>query len=338
MSFSYRVKIMAMLVLDRSDLEVRYVDGSLAMYAHGLRSGTVPVALLDRVIIQGARTRIDCGVLTKLAEAGVPVLLLNARLGRQVAIVLGPAHNDAAVRLAQSRRVFDHAFCDEWARMLVIAKLRRQHRFIREVEALRPERRKVLRDARVGVANALAEIDERPDTTCPRLRGLEGSAARAYFGGYASLFAPNLAFSGRNRRPPRDPVNACLSLAYTLLHFDAVRAAHVAGLDPLLGFYHRSAFGRESLACDLIEPLRPHVDRWLWMQFRGGNLRAEHFTRGNGACLLGKAGREHFYTEWSRFVTVHRRWLRQRCSSLARRLRNEGEPMLVRFEELEEYL
>lgn len=223
-----------MLILDRSDLEVRHVDGSLAMYVNGLRSSTVPIELLDRVIIQGARTKIDCGALTRLAEAGIPVLLLSPRVGRKVAIVLGPAHNEAAVRLAQSRKVFDHAFCDQWARMLVTAKLRRQHRFIREVELLRPERRKALHDARVGVANAMAEIDARPDTTCPRLRGLEGSAARAYFCGYASLLAPNLAFGGRNRRPPRDPVNACLSLAYTLLHFDAVRAAHLAGLDPLL--------------------------------------------------------------------------------------------------------
>ena len=98
---------------------------------------------------------------------------------------------------------------------------------------------------------------------------------------------------GRNRRPPRDPVNACLSLAYTLLHFEAVRMAHAAGLDPLLGFYHRPAFGRESLACDLIEPLRPAVDEWIWQQFSPGPLRPEHFSPDKGACLLGKTGRGH---------------------------------------------
>lgn len=329
---------MGMLLLDRSGLEVRYTDGALAMYEEGQRRSTVPVKLIDRVVIQGARTRIDSGAIIHLAEAGVPTVLLSPRMSRQVAIVLGPAHNDAAIRLAQSRFAFDHAFCDQWARRIVVAKLRRQHRLIRDAEASRPQRRKALHDARVGIASTLHAIDETPDCACARLRGLEGSAARAYFGGLAALFAPELAFSGRNRRPPRDPVNACLSLGYTLLHFEAVRAAHMAGIDPLIGFYHRPAFGRESFACDLIEPLRPAVDRWLVEMFRAGTLRAAHFSQDREACLLGKAGRAHFYEAWAVFTPVLQRWLRGVCMRLVRQLRQAGEPLLERFEDLEDYL
>ncbi len=326
---------MAMLLLDRSDLEVRHADGALALYENGTRSGTVPIKLIDRLVIQGSRTRIDTGVLIKLAEAGVATLLLSPRMSRQVAIVLGPAHNDAAIRLAQAQRVFDHDFCTTWARQLVVAKLHRQHRLIKAAEARRPDSRKALHDARVGIAQALHEATHDELAGPPRMRGLEGSAARAYFGGFCSLFAPTLAFSGRNRRPPHDPVNACLSLAYTLLHFEAVRSAHVAGLDPLLGFYHRPAFGRESLACDLIEPLRPLADEWIWQLFRNETLRPEHFSqdKAKGACLLGKAGRSHFYAEWARFVGVPQRWLRRRCSHLAASLRAQGEPELVHFDD-----
>ena len=93
-----------------------------------------------------------------------------------------------------------------------------------------------------------------------RLRGIEGAAAAAYFQGFTRLFPPSLEFTGRNRRPPRDPVNAVLSLSYTPLHFEAVQAVCAAGLDPLIGFYHELVFGRESLASDLIEPLWPKVD------------------------------------------------------------------------------
>lgn len=328
---------MGMLLLDRADLEVRYDNGALAMYENGLRSSTVPLKLLDRLVIQGARTRIDTGVLSRLAEAGVAVVMLSPRASRQVAIVLGPGHNDAAVRLAQAQRVCDPAFCNDWARQVVAAKLRRQHRLLREAGAQRADLRKPLQDACGGVAAALIQLAARPEADAASLRGLEGSAARAYFGGFGALFAADLGFAGRNRRPPRDPVNACLSLGYTLLHFDAVRAAHAAGLDPLLGFFHRPAFGRESLACDLIEPLRPHVDGWLWQLFRAGTLRAEHFTRDKSACLLGKAGRGRFYAEWSRFAAAHRRWLRRHCAALARRLRDEGEPFLETFDESEEW-
>ena len=104
---------MATLLLDRADLEIRTADGALALYENGTRSQTVPLRLIDRVIIQGARTRLDTAVLLKLAEAGAATMLLSPRAGRQVAIVLGPAHNDAAVRLAQAQRTMDDTFCDD---------------------------------------------------------------------------------------------------------------------------------------------------------------------------------------------------------------------------------
>lgn len=324
---------MATLLLDRAQLEIRSDGDALALYEAGARRGTVPLKLLERVVIQGSQTRLDSGVLMRLAEAGVATLLMSPRLSRRVAIVLGPAHNDAAVRLAQAQRVMDPAFCAAVARDLVAAKLLRQRRLLKTALAERPDARKALFDADASLARigeALAAAGE-PDSAT--LRGLEGSAARAYFQGLTALFAPALAFTGRNRRPPRDPVNACLSLAYTLLHFDAVRAAHGAGLDPLLGFYHRPAFGRESLASDLIEPLRPLADEWTWKLFRDRRLRADHFSGDKGACLMGKAGRGCFYAEWERFAQLPRRWLRVRAARLARALRREGSAWLAENED-----
>lgn len=319
---------MATLLLDRSQLELRSDGNALAVYEDGARRGTVPLKLIDRVVIQGSATRLDSGVLIKLAEAGAATLLLSPRASRRVAIVLGPAHNDAGIRLAQAGRVKDSAFVLAFALDLVRAKLRRQHALLRDVESKRPDVRKALFDAGASLDRAMTQLSEQPPATIDALRGVEGSSARLYFGGFTALFAPGLDFTGRNRRPPRDPVNACLSLAYTLLHFDAVRAAHVAGLDPLLGFYHRPAFGRESLASDLIEPLRPLADGWVWSLFRERLLREDHFTRDKGACLLGKAGRERFYESWERFAPLPRRWLRARAARLAKVLRAEGEVWL----------
>ena len=118
---------------------------------------------------------------------------------------------------------------------------------------------------------------------------MEGAAQAAYFRAYCSLFAEALAFNGRNRRPPRDPVNACLSLGYTLVHFEAARAAYAAGLDPFLGFFHEIAFGRESLACDLMEPVRPLVDAWLWEMFRS-RIASRAFQPGQGSMPARKDG------------------------------------------------
>ncbi|MFZ5490165.1 MAG: CRISPR-associated endonuclease Cas1 [Pseudomonadota bacterium] len=323
---------MATLYIDRPELELRHESNALIIYEAGQRRSAVPTKLIERVIIQRA-TRLDTGLLLKLAEAGASVLLLSPRHSRRVAILLGAAHNEAAIRLAQAQRVSQPQYVQPFARELVLGKLHRQIHVLEHALSERPDARKDLFDGLQSLRDIQSRLQQGEAPALSVLRGHEGAAARSYFQAYAALLPPALGFAGRNRRPPRDPVNACLSLAYTLLHFDAVRAAHAAGLDPLLGFYHQPAFGRESLASDLIEPLRPHADAWVWRQFRERNLRAEHFSDDKGACLLSKTGRERFYPSWEQHARAHRRWLRTQTGVLARQLRTEGLPLLADAED-----
>jgi CRISPR-associated protein Cas1 len=323
---------MATLVLDRSNLELRSDGAALAVYEGGERRGSIPLKLLDRVVLQGT-IRLDTGVLGRLADAGVPTIVLGARTSRRLAILMAPPHRDCSIRLAQFHKALDPAWCLAWSRRLVLGKARAQLRLLQRAIAERPDQRKPLADAIATIQAAACSLSG--DGSVDRIRGLEGACAAAHLHGYCALFAPSLEFRGRNRRPPRDPVNAALSLAYTLLHFDAVRAAHAAGLDPMVGFYHRPARGRESLACDLIEPLRPRADAWIRTLFQERTLRAEHFTIDKGACLLGKAGRERFYGAWESYAVLPRRWLRRQCAALAAALRGAGETLLEQDVELE---
>lgn len=323
---------MALLLLDRTQLEVKSEGDTLALYGAGQRRGTVPVKLIDRCVIHGAQTRLDSGVLIKLAEAGATTVLMSPRTANRVAIVLGPQHNAAAIRLAQAQRVMDDSWCRQWALHIMRSKLTRQQRTLKHWMNVRPDARKPLWDALQTlepILKALQAIDAAQPPELGTLRGKEGSAARAYFGGLAGVMPPALEFTGRNRRPPRDPVNACLSLAYTMLHVEAVHACTRAGLDPFLGFYHRPSFGRESLASDLIEPLRPVADLWVWGLLRERTLRLEHFAMDKGACLLGKAGRAVFYAQWENGTPKLRRWLRNVTANLANQLRSQGEPWMA---------
>ena len=324
---------MALLLLDRAQLEIKSEGDTLALYEAGTRRGTVPIKLIDRCVIHGAQTRLDTGVLSKLAEAGVTTVLMSPRSPRRVALVLGSQHNDAAIRLAQAQRVMNEAACRQWAHSLVRAKLTRQRRTLLQLQAARPDARKPLFDALQTLDAILANLQTQPNAPQESLRGLEGAAARAYFSGLAGVMAPTLNFTGRNRRPPRDPVNVCLSLSYTMLHLQAVQSCITAGLDPLLGFYHRPAFGRESLASDLIEPLRPAVDLWVWELLRNRTLREDHFSMDKGACVLGKAGRAIYYATWEQHHKPWQRWLRGQTRLLARNLRQQGEVWLVNDEE-----
>ena len=316
---------MGTLYLDRRDLTVRLDGKRLVIEEPDARPRGVPLALVERAVFQGA-VRFDSGVLAALAEQGTSVVCLSARHSRRTALLLGPGHGDARRRLAQYRLALDPAARLPLARALIAGKLRAQLRLLDAALAQRPDVRKPLHDGSATIQGLLPALAVASDLAA--VLGLEGAGAAAHYAALTALFPPSLNFAGRNRRPPRDPVNACLSLGYTLLHFEAVRAAYGAGLDPLLGFFHEPAYGRESLACDLIEPLRPRLDGWVWGLFRERRLRVEDFVTDKGACLLAKAGRQTFYAGYEFWVPPLRRYLRRECYRLANWL-NGRAPMLA---------
>ncbi|MEH6873606.1 MAG: CRISPR-associated endonuclease Cas1 [Candidatus Competibacter sp.] len=305
---------MGTLYLDRRDLSLRLDGKRLVIEEPATRPRGIPLALLERVVLQGW-VCFDSGVLAALAEQGTSVVCLSARHSRRTAILLGPGHGDARRRLAQYQLALDPVARLPLAKSLIAAKLRAQIRLLETAQIQRPDARKPLHDALATLTGLLPTLAAAPDRDT--VLGLEGAGAAAHYAALTALFPPSLNFTGRNRRPPRDPVNACLSLGYTLLHFEAVRAAYGAGLDPLLGFFHEPAYGRESLACDLIEPLRPRLDAWVWTLFRERRLRAHDFVEDKGACLLAKAGRQTFYAAYEIWAPPCRRYLRRESYRLA---------------------
>lgn len=300
---------MGTLYIDRQGLSLNLRDGVIELRADGERLRTVPARLLDRVVLR-ADTQLSSGTLAALADAGVGLVALGGRGGQRVAHMLGAPAGDARARIAQCQRVADEPWATAWSRQIVRAKLRAQQRLLQGALQDRADLRKPLTDA---VATLQRVHDKLPQATDrASVRGLEGAGAAAYFKAYIQLFAPALGFVGRRRRPPPDPVNACLSLGYTLLQSQAVQACWGAGLDPMVGFLHTPSHGRASLACDLVEPWRARIDAWVWQQFRNRDLRPEHFGRdGAGACLMGKAARAQFYQAVQP--------LQQRCAAALRR-------------------
>ena len=316
---------MGTLYLDRRDLSLQLDGKRLVIEEPDARPRGVPLALLERVVLRGL-VQFDSGVLGALAEQGASMVCLSARHSRRTAILLGPGHGDARRRLAQYQLALNPAARLPLARALIAGKLRAQIRLLETALAQRPDARKPLHDGLATLPGLLPALATAPDRDA--VLGLEGAGAAAHYAVLVALFPPALNFAGRNRRPPRDPVNACLSLGYTLLHFEAVRAAYGAGLDPLLGFFHEPAYGRESLACDLIEPLRPRLDGWVWALFRERRLRETDFVSDKGACLLDKAGRQTFYAGYEFWVPPLRRYLRRESYRLANWL-NGRAPELV---------
>lgn len=134
------------------------------------------------------------------------------------------------------------------------------------------------------------------------LLGLEGSGAREYFAALSKVFATDWGFSGRNRQPPKDPLNAMLSFGYTLLTQEGVAAVHAAGLDPWSGCLHVGRSGTPALALDLVEEFRPLiVDQAATGLLRSGLLSRDSFTDHDEAgCRMGDAARALFLERYER--------------------------------------
>lgn len=110
------------------------------------------------------------------------------------------------------------------------------------------------------------------------LRGFEGIAAKNYFAAFPALiYQAAFPFKGRNRRPPKDEVNALLSLGYTFLMNQVMSAANICGLDPYYGALHDIAYGRQSLVLDIMEEFRPLVDNLIITLINRKEIRPEHF-------------------------------------------------------------
>jgi CRISPR-associated protein Cas1 len=285
---------MSTLYLDQSGLEVRRDGDSLALYHSGALQRRVPFRLLRNVVVKGD-VLLHSSALTGMSLHGCSLLVLPRFRSYGEALLSRCNGLDSRRRLLQYQLCSDESWRTRMASLLVRAKLRGHARLLFRASRQRPELASELLDGVTRLTQLERQLAQSPELAFPRLLGMEGAAAAAFFDAYQKLFAPSLSFTSRNRRPPRDPVNAALSLAYTLLHAECVSQILIAGLDPSVGFYHEPAHGRESLACDLLEVLRASAEEWVWNLFRHRRLQGAHFQTVQGACLLGKAGRRLFY-------------------------------------------
>jgi CRISPR-associated protein Cas1 len=256
-----------------------------------------PLAGLGRVVVWGG-VEITTAALRLLARAGVRVALLTSR-GRYVASLAGPLDGTVALRLAQLRRYADPAFALAQARATVRDKLAAQTHLLREArKRAGPD---ALKTAVADIESHLPALDAA--TEADVVRGLEGIAARTYFDALGTLVPEPFRFDGRNRRPPRDPVNALLSLGYTLLANEIAGDLEARGLDPRLGFFHTLRAGRPALALDVLDPWRPAaVDRLVLTLLRRRVFRPEHFRQAGDAVLLTPEALKAFLAAYDRHL------------------------------------
>jgi CRISPR-associated protein Cas1 len=229
--------------------------------------------------------QITAQALRDISAAGIPVCHFSYG-GWFHALTTGLVHKNVELRIEQFAAAAEPARALRFARQFVIGKMKNCRTLLRR--HLEDEGRDVLPDLSELAQKAAAAND------AASLLGLEGMAAKLYFAGFARMLKGDHTFSieGRNRRPPRDPVNALLSFVYAILVKELTIVLHAAGFDPMLGFYHRPRYGRPSLALDLAEEFRPLVaDSVVLTLVNNGEVTPASFIRRAGAVALTDAGR-----------------------------------------------
>ncbi len=228
-----------------------------------------------------------------LCESSIPVVYLSSGhwfYGISHGIHLRNAYD----RAAQFQFAGDEQKCLAFARNLVEQKGENQRTFIRRNAPSDANTDRAIRDI-----DYLIEQIPKTDSI-QSLLGIEGSIAAAYFGRFGTLLKPRdfdaqWDFTSRNRRPPRDPVNALLSFGYAMLAKECTVALLSEGLDPWWGLYHQPRHGRPALALDIMEPFRPAiVDSAVISAINTGMAQRSSFDITSSACILKPDGRKSF--------------------------------------------
>ncbi|MCI5168034.1 MAG: CRISPR-associated endonuclease Cas1 [Candidatus Electrothrix sp. GM3_4] len=285
-------------VIDRSKSTLRFRAGVLELEQKGRKIQQIPLNPLEQVVIYG-NPLVETTVWRVLSEAGVPVIILPDR--KRPAVVLG---SSLAVRLPlrrlQHQLAADSATRLEMAKWFVLEKVSGYALPLHTVAGLWPEAAPYCTDFSEKVQRAQGQVTDAD--SLHTLLGVEGHIAQAWFALLAQYLPEELRFTGRNRRPPRDPVNSLLSLGYTLLLSEVRQAVLRAGFDPSLGFLHQDYPGRESLALDFVELFRARVDHFVLNWLRNTTLdKAPFYYRKDEGCRLSKTTRPLFFTAWAEY-------------------------------------
>lgn len=285
-------------VIDQKQTRIQYRAGCLLLRHKGEKVRSLPISQLEQVVVYGNPVA-DTAVWRNLADAAVPVVMLAVHGPPQAAMLGSGLAVRLPLRRMQHRLADDAGACLAMARWFVGRKITGYHLPLATLSDRFAPAERVRQRFLDRLRLAGHHLDHA--ATVSEVMGVEGGLAQAWFALLAATLPARHRFQGRNRRPPRDPVNSLLSLAYTLLLSEVRQALLIEGFDPSLGFLHQEYPGREALALDFQEIFRPAVDDFVldWLATAPLDRSSFYYRREEG-CRLAKAFRPLFYQAWAR--------------------------------------
>ncbi len=328
---------MPVLYVTQPGSEVRKKGARLQVEWQGQVLAAVPLRSVERLVLMGP-VQLSAAATQLLLQAHIPVLFCSLRGNYYGTLTTG--HEDVETLLHQVTCYQDSNYRLNIARTIVAAKITHQQRLLRRYA--RNHRDSVLAEIADQLRQLAGTLPER--SSVAEVMGVEGQGSALYFSVFGRcLRREGITFSGRNRRPPKDPVNAVLSLSYMLLLSEVISSLLAQGLNPSIGFLHEVRRRQPSLALDILELVRQPVgDRLTLSLFNLGVLTADDFqTTPTGEVRMKEGSLRRFLGFYERAMTTPfrdgnasitlREWLREQIAGLKNALctRSMWSPKMV---------
>lgn len=330
---------MSTVYIDEMGAVLHHRGDEVHVIKEGVTLAKLPLTQIDRVVLAGP-VQLSTQTMELLLQHNIPTSFMTI-YGDYRGKLTPPTHKNVALRLKQYDRYHDGSFRLQQGKAVIAAKIRNCQELVQKHS--RSHKEVDLASEATGLDMMLGSLDSARELET--LMGFEGTAARHYFHAFGKMVRKEFAFDGRSKRPPKDPVNALLSLGYTLLFHEMLTAIESIGLDPYLGFLHEVEYGRASLAVDLCEEFRYLIDSLVLALINRGELNQYDFHRGeDGGYFLVDHGRKTFYAAYEHKVRTevsyinsdamnYRRIFFHQAEELARVIRGDAaeyRPFLMR--------
>jgi len=301
-----------MVYIDRNDIKISLDHNVLRIKSPGSNVKNVPLGMIGQIIIN-ADIEISTSIFAELLDRNINIIFFSGFGRNRIPAWIGPGLSTSVmIRLQQYELFADNNLRLAIAKWIIEYKLKNQTALLDKIKLLIDEPVvhifkkgldknyliNLLEKTKQQIYDSLNNLDK--SDTNDSLMGYEGVAASAWFNFISEAINESWGFKGRNKRPPKDPLNALFSLTYTIAMTELKTTVHERGLDPCIGFLHSPKPGRESLVLDLLEPLRPGADAFIIDILDNNMLKPEHFSYNKKyGCRLDKSGRSIYYTSWA---------------------------------------
>lgn len=284
-------KLLNTLYITRQESYVHKDRETIIIKQGDHKLGQFPALTIENIICFG-QISVSPFLMGYCAEQGIG-LAFYTEYGKFLARVQGRQTGNVLLRRIQYRWADETERAVKIARLMVAAKIANS-RAVLARELRNYGANSLLEKAVARLAISLRQV--RDATSTETTMGIEGEAASVYFSVFNELLrSKDFIFNGRVRRPPTDPVNALLSLIYSLVTQECISALQGVGLDPFVGFLHKDRPGRASLALDLLEEFRaPWADRLVLTLINRKQVQVSDFvTEASGAVRLTDDARKN---------------------------------------------